>query len=370
MTMVGPPQESVDAQPQAAVTVDPYADHEQWCEALHKTSCECPGRDKMHCKEPKVACPADRTGRTQLCSRPYWSRREGSFAYHCAPPWLNRTQQKKQRVSQAIIIENLCHPPGWWSELQRNHPDHDPDKQCWRLKGGSKALRACREHHYCNPVKLAKLTALVAARESTWDNETTHESNFDVEANQNAYYKAKKRGWYEGSPHFYDVQRWQQGYGWYGMNAALHTYIWDKHAPPEVLCRQVESTEVYLRKARGSFKKLWSRYKDDVERTYKLADGTEVQVKGVTWYDIHRAASSGKLDPQEVIPVKKGFVYRARSKKIKLDPFETVMWEMLGEAIPRDQQNQIAEDIRQEIIQHFEPQASNDAEYTGEAVGG
>ncbi len=371
---------TAEEEPVSAPIADPYGEHETWCEGLYKMSCECPGRDKMHCEEPKEPCPADRTGRAQLCSRPYWARKAGSFNYTCRPPWLSTPQQKVRRESQAVIIENLCTPPTWWSDLKRNHTDQDPDRYCWRLRAGSAALKECRSRHYCNPVKLAKLTAIVAGRESTWDNETTHESNYDIEANRNSYAKAKRKGWYAGSPHFHNVERWQVGYGWYGFNAALHVRLWDPMAPPEVLCRQVEGTETYLRKARGSFKKLWARYGDDVERTYTTDVGEVILVKGVTWYDIHRAASSGKLTPEEVIKTRKwskkkkawkpaGFVVRARGRKIKLDPFETVMWEMLGEAIPIDRQNEIAQEIRESIRLHFNPPVSNATGYASPSAG-
>ncbi len=194
----------------------------------------------------------------------------------------------------------------------------------------------------------------MAARESTWDNETTHELNFDLEANQKSYATARRKGRYADNPHFRHADRWQRGYGWYGMNASLHVWYWDDMAPPELLCRQVESTEIYLRKARRSFRKLWGMY-GDRERTLTLASGEQIVVRGVTWYDIHRAASSGKLTPQAKIPTKRGFVARARSRKVQLDPFESVMWEMLGEPIRKDLQNEIADEIRAKIQRRLAP---------------
>lgn len=357
-----------DHQPANTPAVDPYVDYETWCEALDKRSCKCESKDPIVCEHPTEPCPDDRTGRAQQCIRPQWARRQGSYAYACYPRWLNPREQKKQRESQRLIVEAVCEEPGWAKELAKwgkeNGYGDNPNKLCWHLKSTDPALKQCKSGHFCQPKKLAKYLALIAARESTWNNETTHELNRDVEANIGAYSKAKKRGWYAGSKHFYDAYRWSQGYGWYGQNAALHTFRWDPHAPPEILCRQVESTEAYLRNVRGSFKKLWKLYGDDAKRTYKLDTGEEVQVKGVTWYDVHRAASSGKLTPQDVIPAKTGFVQRARSKHIDLDPFETVMWEMLGEEIPRDHQNEIAEEIRQHIREHFELQAAERATRT------
>lgn len=273
--------------------------------------------------------------------------------YQCFPRWLNRGEQRRQHQSLQVIVESLCKEPAWAQELREwglaNKMGGDPSKLCWRLKGGSQALKECLGGHFCQPEKLTRFLALVAGRESTWNHTTTHELNYDLEANRASYARAKKSGWYEDNPHFYASYRWSRGYGWYGQNAALSVFDWDPKAPPEILCRRPESTEIYLRKARRSFKKLWSRYRDDVERVYKLDNGEEVQVKGVTFYDVHRAVSSGKLEPEEKIPAKRGFVQRARARK--LDPFETVMWEMLGEPIPRDRQNQVADEIRERIAQ-------------------
>jgi hypothetical protein len=390
LAMVAPPSDvpvsDVEQEPKPQEPVpDPYADHDSWCEDIFKKPCECPGKDPIVCEEPKEPCPDDRTGKSQICVHTKWSRREGSYVYMCDPGWLNRRQQKRQRQAQKLIVEELCQTPAWADALGRWGKEHrygdDPSKLCWHLPGGSKELKACRGGHYCQADKLAKFLALVAARESTWNNNIAHELERDVKANKGSYRKAKHRGWYTDNQHFFDRDRWARGYGWYGQNAALNVFRWDPKAPPEILCREVESTEVYLRNARGSFKKLWNIYGDDAERTYKLDTGEEVKVKGVTWYDVHRAIASGKLYPEETITTKKwikkkqkwrkvGFVSRARSKNIDLDPFETVMWEMLGEAIPRDRQNEIAEEIRQNVRNYFEPQAQTGGSMEPATVGG
>ena len=366
-------------------TPDPYAEHDSWCEDLYKMNCECPARDPVVCKAPKEPCPLDRSGHVQECRRPGWAIREDSNAYQCMPKWLNRAQRQKQRESIRLIVGELCEPPRWAKDLsawgKNRRMGTDPSKLCWHLPGRSKTLKQCMGKHFCQPDKLVKLLALVAFRESTMMHDTIHELNLDVEANRDAYAKAQKRGWYEGNPHFTDIHRWSQGYGWYGFNAALHVFYWDRKAPPEILCRQVESTEVYLRKARKAFQKLWGMYGDHTMRVYTLDTGEKVTVKGVTWYDLHRAASSGKLYPEKVIKtrrwskkkekwIKVGFVSRARSKKVRLDPFETVMFEMLGKPIPRHKQNQVAEKIREQIRQHFDRQAANDSQYTKVAASG
>jgi hypothetical protein len=75
---------------------------------------------------------------------------------------------------------------------------------------------------------------------------------------------------------------------------------------------------------------------------------------------VHRAVSTGKLDPEGIIPTKKGFLVRAKARKI--DPFETVMFKMLGEEIPKDRQNEIADEIRQRIDQGLQVQDDRESE--------
>lgn len=354
-------------------TVDPYEGYETWCEDIYKTACYCENSSEIVCddpidkdtKEPK-ACPSSRTGRSQICLRPHWARRQGIDHHECTPQWLGPKKQAAQRESLELIIASVCKLPSWAQDLsewgQENGYGSDPGKLCWHLPGSSKALPICKSGHFCNPDKLSQFMRIPPAREVAWDNESAHELDRDKAANRASYSRMSKV--YEGSPHYTNADRWTQGYGWYGHNAALHTWIWDKNAPPEILCRQVESTEVHLRKLRGSFQKLYAKYGDSKKRTYTLDTGETVEVRGVTWYDLHRAASSGKLTYEQVIKTRKkikgewhktGFVSRARSKRVNIDPFETVMWEWLGARIPTETQNEVAERIRQKILNHFNP---------------
>ena len=324
----------------AAVQSGEYEKHETWCEDI----------DKMGCEPDGDPCKPDRTGRAQNCVRPYWAKRAGVQVHVCAPAWLNRRERKERHESLGVIVESVCREPAWAAELsewgKENRMGSDPSKLCWRLKGGTQALKDCKGKHFCQSKKLDSLLSLVASRESSWQNQTTHELNLDKEANRSSYVKARKRQSYPENPHFGDSSRWQRGYGWYGMNASIHVRYWDRKAPPEILCRQVESTEIYLRKARGSFRKLWKMYGDQ-ERVFMLDTGKEITVRGVTWYDVHRAASSGKLSVPDVVATKSGFAMRAKSRG--LDPFEAVMYEMLGEGIPKEHQADVADEIRRKI---------------------
>lgn len=357
---VFPPEKS------EALAVDPYANHNQWCEDIYRMECICADNSQTVCDPidaetgESKACAPGRTGRPQICLRPAWARRQGINHHECTPQWLTRKQQKKEREKLRVIIDSVCEPPQWAQELSAWGTEHnmgsDPAKLCWHLKGADPNLPVCKRGHLCNPNKLFKFMTIPPRRETAWDNESAHELDLDKKANRRSY--AHMRKYYEGNPHYSNPDRWGVGYGWYGHNAALHAQIWDTMAPPEILCRRVESTEVHLRKMRHSFKKLYKKYGDNEKRTYKLDNGDEVEVHGVTWYDLHRAASTGKMFPEEEIKtqrwskkrkrmVKIGFVTRA--KRVKLKPFETVMWEWLATPIPRETQNQIADEIRQDF---------------------
>lgn len=280
------------------IDLSPYEGWESWCMAIEDLPCD---------PEDLSPCPADRTGRSQICVRPWWARGEQTFV--CRPRRLSRAQRKRNRKALEMIVRRLCRP-----------------------KDG------------CAPAPLSKFLAVVAMRESALDNQVTHELNPDREANRAALTRALEGGWYEGSPHLSDLSRWTVGYGWYGMNAPLFVSEWDPHAPPEILCRQVESTEVYLRRARRAWKKLSTILprSEDV----RLDNGEVVMVRGVTWYDVHRAVSSGKLGrPDEISSGR--FVRRAR--RAGLDPFASVSLEGLGLEISRDRQNEVAEQIRRSV---------------------
>lgn len=342
-----------------ATVVDPYKDWDQWCENIFKIECHCEDSSQTICdpidrktKESKP-CDRDRTGREQVCVRPHWARRQGINFHECRPRPLGHQSRKKRKTSQEIIVQEVCQQPKWAIDLEewgkKNRYGNDVSKLCWHLPANSKALKDCKSGNYCDHKKLSKYLSIIAKRESTWDNETTHVLNRDQTANVAAYSKAKKGKWYEGSKFFGEFDRWSQGYGWYGHNAALNTFYWDTNAPPEILCRQVESTEVHLRKMRKAFNKLFKKY-EDTTQDVKLSNGESAKLIGVTWYDLHRATSSGKLTREDVIPVS---TFVSRAKTAGLDPFETVNINWLGIPIPKENQNQIAEEIRQKVIEYF-----------------
>ena len=138
-----------------------------------------------------------------------------------------------------------------------------------------------------------RLVSMIAMHESSWNPEAIHILNPDLDANHKAWKRhtylhsveagleerlakasaKRKEFWsikarlhdirlYEGNPHWNDeleftyriperefrgetlpASEWQDqrsvwafGYGLYGMNAVLFTHLWDKEAPPWILC--------------------------------------------------------------------------------------------------------------------------------------
>ncbi len=253
-------------------------------------------------------CPKDRTGRPQVCVRPWWAK--GDEARVCRPRRLSRAQRRRNRAALREIVRHLCRPGDG-----------------------------------CSHKSLSRLLEIVALRESAFDNQVTHELNPDREANAASLTRALESGWYDGNQHLRDLSRWTVGYGWFGMNAPLFVREWDRYAPPEILCRQVESVEVYLRVARRAWRKLSKILPSEQE--VALDNGERVMVRGVTWYDIHRAVSTGKLGRPDTISSRR-FVRRARA--VGLDPFATVKIEDLGRPIPKGRQGEVAEKIRSSVV--------------------
>ncbi len=145
-----------------------------------------------------------------------------------------------------------------------------------------------------------------------YDRETTrrpfkrHRLEADLRANRTSWFKqAPAYGWEavvdeggnfvtmdkaeeEASPHYGERHRWHYGLGPFGQNAAIYVRYWDTAAPPEVLCKEVEAVESYLRNARRVVKNL---------RNGIRCRGEYYENRAPTWEVVHRAASSGKSCP-------------------------------------------------------------------------
>lgn len=306
----------------AKATPDPYAGWKSWCEPEQlptcKTASDCDG----------VFHPS---GRPLKCIRPWYAER-GSDLRVCSPGFSNRFERAHQRARLRELVRlqysgesELCGRDGWLCTKSR-------------LRGE----------------RLATLLSMVAQRETTMRHWKRHRLNGDVAMAKHAWERTAKLYGHErikerrkksevfvgvrfhegGNTHFRSRGRWEYGLGLYGMNAAYFTKNWSKAAPPEVLCREVEGTEAYLRAARRGWKKLSGGIDCDGKpgREWHGVAGAP------TWYDVHHYASGGKLCPSK----KSQANFERAAKKVGLPPFAKVSLAELGEPIDPDGQNATA----------------------------
>lgn len=274
------------------MTPKPYDGWERWCGPIDRQECEVVDD-----------CEGELPAGEWRCVRPWWAKAEMGKIRICAPTFPNRKEK-------AVVIDQL-----------RNFVAH----RCGRG---------------CDRKALLKFLRLAALRDSSYRPWKRHRLNPDVEANKNAWVRQSPR--YADNDHYDEKNRWEAGLGLYGQNAALWTRVWDAAAPPEILCRVEESTEAYLRGARGYWGRLDERRRRDMSADCD-GDGEREELGAVTWYDINRAVSTGGRP----CPTDENRAdYEARAKRQGLDSDQEVTKAMLGKPIPRARQNEDAERIR------------------------
>ena len=310
-------------QPTAEI-VDHYAGWQHWCEPLNRTTC----KTRRDCKG--ISHPANKP---MKCVRP-WYAKEGSDLRVCSPGAARRPERahKRARIRELVRIQysneaSICEEnPGWRCGQAKNRGD-----------------------------RLARLLNMVAHRETTMRRWTRHRLPGDIRENKTAWHLTaedyghgyvisgktpaarKKRDVsfkVTGSPHFIQAWRWEYGLGLYGMNAAYFTRNWDPMAPPEVLCRDVEGTEAYLRSARSGWRKLTGGIDCDGDpgREWHGFGGSP------TVYDVHHYASGGKLCPTG----KSRSKFERRARGARLEPYAPIRLSELGRPIGRETQNETA----------------------------
>ena len=319
----------------------PYSGWRSWCDQEWDMACEtdadCDGM-------------ADPVGHPLYCGRPRWAS-EKVTAKVCRPGRFGRARRRIEVARQRTFVDHVCHPPDWY----------EPGTKCWQYKW--KRAKECKRNKasWCRPDSLQGLLRVVALREATWKPYARHRLNPDIRANASAWMKrADRYGWAveldktgavtkttklrnDANPHYGDWWRWSKGLGWYGHNTAVHLPDWDEVAPPEVLCREVEASEAYLRAARRAWRKIASGLDCDKDGERDWYGSGEHDGKPMpTWADVHQGASGGKLCPLAWSHER----FAKRAKRAKLDPNEAIGLGRLGEPIPRDRQNEIAAEIR------------------------
>jgi hypothetical protein len=235
----------------------------------------------------------------------------------------------------------------WWAETieakvcARSMPG--PAQRRWRVERLSVYVEhVCKRSAGCSPAKLLGYLHVLAGRESSMRPWKRSRLNPDIEANSAAW--TKHRDKFTSNPAAANPDRWMTGLGYYGQNAALWLPRWDAAAPPEVLCGEVESSEAHLRSARDNLRRL-ERGADcdkDGEPDYW---GSACDLPGQcrpSWYDVSRT-NSGTVCPGDAED-REDFVRRARG--VGLDPWAPVERAELGDAIPREGQDEVAADLR------------------------
>ena len=290
-------------------TPDPYEGWPSWCEAQQLPPCQV----EADCHD--VFHPS---GRALKCIRPWYAEPSSSLRV-CSPGFSNRSERDHQRARIRELV---------------------------RLQYSGEA-EACGDGMRCRSAtargdRLAALLNAVAQRETTMRHWKRHRLNGDVRASRRAWHRTAELYGHErddkaitfttiGNRHFRQRERWEYGLGLYGMNAALFTKNWSQIAPPEILCREVEGTEAYLRAARRGWKKIAGGIDCDGQpgREWFGVAGQP------TWYDVHHYASGGKLCPSKPGMAK----FEKVAKKIGIPPFAAVSLRDLGEPIEAEKQN-------------------------------
>lgn len=334
---VGGSPPTAEAPQVATVHHDFYQGWREWCEpANYHVGC----KTQIDCQ--RIDHPA---GWPLKCVRPWWSKRDEDRV--CAPgydgsgKWRNwRKDRLREIVRQQYFNEtDVC----------------DPDipnvtEQSWQCQ---KEMTQAR--------KLHAFLWLVYYRETTGRPWKRHKLSPDLHANQLAWSRprvSRRYGWEvklnrhgdvdeikkiarDANPVYPRQDRWRAGLGPYGMVAASWTASWDPHAPPEILCREIEATELYLRRARS----VWRKLKGGID--CNRDGGVDYQVDKPTLGLIHRAASGGKICPPAGgdVQLKPGFL--RRMKKMGLNPDKPVPLSFFGEPIARQGQNARTREIYQ-----------------------
>lgn len=301
----------------ATLIPDPYVGWQTWCEPPKLRPC----KSKADCKG--IAHPANKP---MKCVRPWYS--DDPEYRVCSPGYANRHERKRQRARIRELVRlqytaelDVCPSPGWPCGRER---------QRGNALASFLAMVAQRETTK-RPWKRHRLDGDIAGAVEAWANTAA------VYGHRPIFKEAKGRKKLDhvrfepdGNRHYAEQERWAFGLGLYGANAALNVRNWDPMAPPEVLCREVEATESYLRAARTGWRKLRGGIDCDGDpgREWHGIGGAP------TWYDVHRVASGGKFCPS----AKSRRKFEGQAEQVGLDPYAQIRLSDLGTPIESDGQ--------------------------------
>lgn len=324
----------------AVIATNPYSGWGAWCEPVIHESC----------KEDTDCIGVEHPSQNKLkCIRPWWSKSED---YRVCAAGFSRKSEREWRYNRLreIVRQN------YFDESEHCKNDGRPiHKEHWRCQAEWKKAE-----------KLTKFLWLVYRRETSGRPWKRHRLEADASANKTSWYKqAHRYGWDidttkwgdvkkveklsdQANPYYPQMNRWKYGLGPYGHNAALFAAVWDVYAPPEILCREVEPTEVYLRRARKVVRDLEGGIDCDGDRKRDYWD------KNPTLAVVHRGASGGKLCPKNTASRKKHEEnFRKRAERAGLDADEVWTSDMLGKPMDSETQNVQAAMIYDHLEQAF-----------------
>lgn len=342
MKMAAPDRPPAD--PPATVvseSPDPYQGWEQWCE---------PQWQDVQCKKTADCLDVDHPSpRSLTCMVPYWARHYEDKPKFCVAGF-HRPGEKEDE--EARVLE-LLHQQ-YFDVSDRCAFDGRPmHEEHWRCQRDPGRLAARALHRYlwmvmiresgARPWKRHSLPADQKANKSSWATRSKH-YGWAVNFTKDGDVKSVRRTANDPNEHYRYRRRWM-GLGYYGQNSPLWVRRWDPHAPPEIMCRRVESTEAYLRKARSVIRK-WETGQQCAGETYVNTEPT--------WFDVHRAVSSGKSCPPRTEKAqRRADLSHARlmkrGKQVGLDVDHRVTLASFGRPIPKAGQNERAQELREAI---------------------
>lgn len=368
------------AEPRRAVSTDPYAQWDTWCEPLDydtpcKTNDDC--SDIQHVSR-----------RSLRCVHPYWAKEAPDYKI-CAPGFSTRQERvwRKTRlreiVAQAYFDEaEQCSDWEWRAVRSRKGNVLSYERVFLNGRALHRQFWKCTQQQ-TKAEKLTRYLNTIYARETSRRPWKRH--RLDVEPNREAWlHEASVYGWKvelscrngkkrctraqtfvtnvypdqsatRRNPHFPERWRWRYGLGAYGKNAAYGTQDWDPLAPPEILCLEVPGTEAYMRDVRDAVSTYTSARPPVCGgkpfRGHAVDPSTGEIIAAPSWVDVHRVASQGRWCPQP----SRDQNFRERAINNDLDPDELVTMEMLGKPLPKEEQNQIARKILRRLEKVLPP---------------
>jgi len=333
-TMVTAPAEAPEATPEAAPDApNPYAGWQQWCEPFdYDFACQ------TH-EDCATAHPNHPAQRPMRCFNPWYAKNRPEYKV-CAPGHAGKRERgwREDRLREVIRQQ-------YFNEAEICGPDDGRPlwRHGWRCERaaarGDKLLAflwvGYMRETTARPWKRHRLDADTKANKTTWFEMAESDYGWSIETAQG---EVASMDAMEGANPYYDQRyRWHFGLGPIGQNAALWVRYWDMQAPPEILCREVEPFEAYLRKAREVVTTL---------RHGIRCGGEYYEDKSPTWEVLHRVVNIGSICPLNTGRQQRGLArFRKHAKKFGLKHDEVVTLGMLGAPIPADGQNERAAEI-------------------------